>query len=132
MKSSLERKQRKIGLLVLAMSITAGVVGGVLARSGTALPAFVILGGLVLVFALAIFATIPWWRSLDPMQRDAQYFGWYWGGAAGAAAALVGIIAFSGTQSILMKGALLVITGQVAGFVLFWIVWRLRHHGGEA
>jgi hypothetical protein len=132
MKSSLERKQRKIGLLVLAMSIGAGIAGGVLARSEAALPAFVILGGLVLIFALAIFATIPWWRSLDHMQRDAQYFGWYWGGTAGAAAALVGIIAFSGTQSLLMKGALLAVIGQVAGFALFWIVWRLRHGGGEA
>jgi hypothetical protein len=31
-----------------------------------------------------------------------------------------------------MKGALLVVIGQVAGFLLFWIVWRLRHGGGEA
>ena len=128
-----EKRQGRAGLFALVGSLAAGLAGGSLIRWGEALlPSAAVFLGLVTIFGLGIVATLPWWRSLDPMQREAQYFGWHWGGIVGLTAILATLIAFSGLQSELTRGALLLAMGQVGGYALFWLVWTLRHRGESA
>lgn len=132
-KSPFERRQGRAGLLALAASIVCGVAGGSLLRWGDDMLAPTgVFVALVVVFMFGILATLPWWRSLDSMQREAQYFSWHWGAVVGGTAALGAIIAFAGLETELMRGALLLIIAQMVGYGLFWAVWMHRHKGTEA
>jgi ABC-type Fe3+-siderophore transport system permease subunit len=130
MAREIEKRQRKLGLLMAGGMAIIGVVMSALLREG-GLPPAVAFVALLAIFCAAILATLPWWRLLDHMQRDAQYVSGYWGGSVGAITAFAALFAFSGAESELTRGALLVLVGQAAGFFVFWLGWRLRSGGGE-
>jgi hypothetical protein len=54
---------------------------------------------------------------------------WYWGGNFGAVAMLVYLAVFFGRHSDLSLGAMYLFFAQVGGFVIVWLVWRLRGRG---
>ena len=128
--SNKEKKQRRLALLAAVCTLLAGAAVGLIATwGGVALPEGLTYLLVIAVAAIAMAATLPWWRSLDPMQRDGQYLGWYWGGSLGGMVVLLAIGVWAGLQSEMMKGAILMLGGQTAGFMLFGIAWRLRHGG---
>lgn len=87
--------------------------------------------------AAAAWIGAVYWRTLDEVAREAQKWGWYWGGTTGlvVAAILVGIfpdrvVAWAGTQ--LSQTDLVLLTGQLIigvqliGFLVGWAVWWWR------
>jgi hypothetical protein len=121
------------GLLALGGAVGAGLAGGWILRFGEAQwPAWLVFAALVGAIAVAIAATIPWWRALDPMQKEAQLTSWYWGGIGGASIVLMALIASAGVNSDLARGALYLFVGQGGAFALYWLAWSLAHRGTEA
>ena len=128
-----DSKVHSRGLLALGGTVGAGLAGGWILRLGAAAwPAWLVFAALLGVTAVAIAATIPWWRALDPMQKEAQLTSWYWGGIGGAAVVLMALIAAAGVTSDLAKGALYLFVGQGAAFSLYWLAWMLARRGSEA
>ena len=132
-RSKLERKQGQAGLLAAGAGLVCSIAAGSLVRWGEAAltPASLFIA-LLMIVTLACVAVLPWWRTLDYMQREAQYFSWHWGATAGAAAAFCAIIAFQGMSSELIRGALLLAIAQVVGYGLFWLLWAVRHKSEDA
>ena len=81
------------------------------------------------VCALALWACVPWWKRLDDMQKQGHMLGWYWGGLGGGILALMWLVAAVGVRGELARGGLIVLMGQLVGFLLFWIVWARRRSG---
>ena len=78
-------------------------------------------------------ACIPWWRTLDEMQRRAHLTSWYWGGSFGTMVGLlVAILVGRNPYSPLVEGAFLVAILQVVSYTAFWIGFRLVHRSAEA
>jgi hypothetical protein len=127
---SYQSKIRLAGWLAFAGAVTAGIVAGRIVRAGPPGEHFwIVFPLLVIVCALAFAACLPWWRRADDMQRSGQLISWYWGGSGGAAITLMAIVAATGVTSEASTGALYMILGQAAAFLLFWGGWYLRHRG---
>ncbi len=88
----------------------------------------VLAGGLAVV-ATALWASIPWWRRMDDMQKHGQMISWYWGGLGAGLAMLIWLIAALGLQSDQALGALALLMAQTVGFLVFWAVWMWRKRG---
>lgn len=130
-KSEFERRQWKTALAVVAAVTTLSAIGGAMLHLDGRLPPSLLLTALVIIFSGAIALTIPWWRSLDDMQKAGQYFSWYWGGTVGSTLAIAVIMGVFGASSLITKGAILLLFGQLAGFTLFWVGWRLHVQGAK-
>jgi hypothetical protein len=89
----------------------------------------VMIGGL-LILAATFWACLPWWRTMDDMQRHGHMISWYWGGVAGGLVALNWLIAALGIPSPQVQGALTLFIGQALGFFIFWAVWMWRQQRG--
>lgn len=85
----------------------------------------------VAVCWLALAGTLPWWRKLDAMQKDAHLESWYWGGMAGGVAVLMALAVGAGIRSDLARGGGLVLVGQGVGFLIFFVVWKWQRRGPE-
>lgn len=83
---------------------------------------------LLVLAAFALWACMPYWRQIDHMEREAQMVSWFWGGSFGAIAGLFGMAA-SRMNDDMAQGAALLAVIQVAGAVVFYIGWKLRHRG---
>lgn len=84
------------------------------------------------VMAATLWAGVPWWRTMDDMQRHGQMISWHWGGMAGGLAMLVWLIAAHGMPSDEVKAAMALFGGQAAGFLVFWLVWMWQRQRGAA
>ena len=78
--------------------------------------------------AVAFAAGMPWWRKLDDLQKSGQLNAWYFGGQVGGLVVLLALVAFTG-KSDYSRGALALLVGELAGFVIFWLVWRWHSRG---
>lgn len=93
---------------------------------------WLVLAGGVLVGCTALWASIPWWRTMDDMQRQGHMVSWYWGGLGGGMLALTWLIAALGMNSDQAKGAVLLFGMQALGYLGFWAVWMWRQRGEKS
>ena len=91
----------------------------------------VLVGGLVFV-GTAIWACIPWWRTMDDMRRQGHTVSWYWGSMGGGLAMFAWLIAALGPHSDQVMGAVMLLTGQFIGFRGFWTIWKWRQRGEKS
>ncbi len=124
---SIERRQKAIwvaGGLALLAAMGVGLLGGMFVRLGPAqLPLGLVILGCAALVGVALAASVPWWRRLDHMARDAHLTSWYWGGCFGGGVALMAAAAIDGVQGPLFRGAILVFGAQVAAYVVCWLGW---------
>lgn len=131
---------RKRPWLMLGVAVVAGLsFGGLMNASdrwGEAGPVAVLLAALV----AGIWLMRVYWQALDEAAREAQKEAWLWGGSLGLAATLtVVMLAAKNTigldllvpadatpEQALLRGATLVVGGQVGGYVLAWALWWWR------
>ncbi len=119
-------------LCALAFGV-ATIVGIVIGKTAPAVsgsesaawlfPLLLGLGGLMM------FAGWLWWRKTDDLQQHGQLISWYWGGTCGALAMLIYLAVFYGRHSDMSFGAAYLFFAQGAGFVIVWLIWRLRGRG---
>jgi hypothetical protein len=90
---------------------------------------WLVLGGVLFLFAVTFAAALPWWRMMDDMQRQGHMISWYWGGLGGGTIMLGWLVAGAGGQSDAVKGAIALLAAQCVGFMVFWAVWMWRRRG---
>jgi hypothetical protein len=127
---SIERRQKAIwaalGMAVVA-TLGTGVMAALLFRDGPErLPLSLIILACAVLIGLAVLATVPWWRKLDDMARDAHLTSWYWGASFGGGGALLVAAVIDG-KGPLFLGAIMVFGSQAVAYVLCWLVWWARH-----
>ncbi len=128
--ASYRKQMRRATWLAFGGAVPLGIAAGGIAQAGQAGGHFwIIFPALLLVGGLGLLISIPWWRRMDDMQRQAQTTTWYWGGTIGAIAVIMALIAGTGVHSEVTKGAMLVLMGQCAAFLIGLAIWRLRHRG---
>ncbi|CAN7458312.1 hypothetical protein [Caulobacter sp. LjRoot300] len=124
---AVERRQKRIwmaGGAALLAALAVGLVSGVVIVAGQGrVPLAVIVLACAALTGAALLATIPWWRRLDHMARDAHLTAWYWGASFGGGVALLATIAASGVRAPLFQGAALVFLAQVAAYGVCWLGW---------
>jgi len=130
MQSSYRTRLRRATWLAFGIPLVAAAGASVLLRSIAPGDYFwPVLAMLWAVCALALWACVPWWKRLDDMQKQGHMLGWYWGGLGGGILALMWLVAAVGVRGELARGGLIVLMGQLVGFLLFWIVWARRRSG---
>lgn len=116
--------------LAFGSAALAGVIIGKIVPEGTVSDNAALVFPLLLgVCGLVMAAGWLWWRKTDDLQQQGQLISWYWGGNFGAVAMLVYLAVFFGRHSDLSLGAMYLFFAQVGGFVIVWLVWRLRGRG---
>jgi hypothetical protein len=88
------------------------------------------IAALAALMLLAYPASMPWWRKLDDMAREAHLAAWYWGASIGGGLCVLSLLLLKGSGSSFFMGAALVMLVQVVSYVLCWLGWwalrRLR------
>ena len=131
--ASYSTRLRRATWLAFGAAPVVGVAAAWLLRSVRPGEHFwLVFAGLLLMCALAMWACVPWWNRLDDMQKQYHTVSWYWGGVAGGIAALMFLIAATGTRSPQSLGGLSVLMGQTIAFLAFWGIWALRRRGPSA
>ena len=130
-------------LLVFAVSLGLGLIGGVLGVilsgqpgvAGFAMTAVM----LALVMAAALSICVWWWRHLDEAAREAHKWAWFWGGTSGMAVGAVLLMVLSLRREevvlpqwagetppeLLLNGMMAILLFQLAGYGLAWAWWWL-------
>jgi hypothetical protein len=93
---------------------------------------WLVLAGGLFVVGTALWACVPWWRTMDDMQKQGHMISWYWGGLGGGLVAMIWLIAALGTKSPQGQGALTMFVGQAVGFFGFWAVWAWQRRGEKS
>jgi hypothetical protein len=125
-------KVRLAALLAIMGAVAAAFVGGRIIRIDQPGEHFwLVYPALLALCAIALAASLPWWRRLDDMQRTGHLASLYWGGQAGMLAVMMALIAATGPRSELSRGSLLTVVGIGAGYLVFLAGWRLRQRGPE-
>jgi hypothetical protein len=116
-------------LIGLVAGIGGGVFGdwpGAVGLALTALVSLVAMGGCLLV-------CLWWWRGIDEAAREAHKWAWWWGGCTGMA--IGGVILMTALSrediplgdlagsEILALGMALMLTCQIIGYGVAWLVW---------
>lgn len=124
---AVERHQKRIwmaGGAALLAAVAVGLVSGAVIVAGhDRVPLSVIVLACAALVGAALLATMPWWRRLDHMARDAHLTAWYWGASFGGGVALLAAVAASGVRGLLFQGAALVFLAQVAAYGVCWLGW---------
>ncbi len=116
--------------LAFGTSALAGVViGKTVPPQGVSENAVLVFPLLLGVCGLVMAAGWLWWRKTDDLQQQGQLVSWYWGGTFGALVMLIYLAVFFGRHSDLSLGATYMFFAQGAGFVVVWLMWRLRGRG---
>lgn len=87
-----------------------------------------------------VILCVRWWQGADEAVREAHKWAWYWGGSAGIAAVVVlfvlsswGVITLNippygdGPDGLLLSGSALTLGLMLAGYLIAWAAWWLRH-----
>jgi len=85
-----------------------------------------ILPLLLIVAGLGCVSTLPWWRSIDDVQRQGHLVSWFWGSMAGAWVLIMAFVAVFGRTSDLARGAGALYVAQGVGFCCAYLIWRWR------
>jgi hypothetical protein len=124
---AIEKRQKAIliaGGAALLASLVVGLAGGMFVRSGPSqLPMGLVVAICAALVGAALLASLPWWRRLDDMARDAHLTSWYWGATFGGGVAMLTLAALGGVGSPLFLGAILVFGAEVAAYVVCWLAW---------
>lgn len=116
--------------LAFGGALAIGLVGGRLVHLVEPGQDFWLIFPLLLLVAAAIMLVpMPWWNKLDDVQKQGQLTSWYWGGMAGGLVVLMWIVAATGPDSPVSKGAVAMFLGQGAGFAITWAIWWWRGRG---
>lgn len=127
--TSYSRRLRKTMLLAFLLPIAIVLPASYLLYVVPGDNFWVVLITGLLVIATTFWASVPWWRTMDDMQRQGHMISWYWGGMAGGLVVLVWLGAALGMPSPQVQGALALFVGQAVGFLIFWGVWMWRRRG---
>lgn len=131
-------------VIVMAVAV---VLGGVAGAGGALLQDQDGVLGLALTAAMmaaatagAMAACLWWWRGIDEAAREAHKWAWWWGGCSGMAVGAAVLLTLtlrddgSTAQSVGVSAPDLVAGGmfaillfQMAGYVLAWAGWWLKH-----
>ena len=125
-------KNRLRGAIAFACvgTLAIGLLGGRLVRLVEPGQHFWLVFPLLLLVAGAMMLVpMPWWNRLDDLQKQGQLNSWYWGGLAGGLVVLMWIVAATGPDSPVSKGAVALFIGQGAGFLIAYAVWWWRGRG---
>lgn len=129
-KMSYQNRMRLLAGICAAATIVFGISAGYLSRIGEPGEHLWITYPVLLLLGAGLFALVwRWWRSLDDVQKGGQLSSWYWGGCTGAFAFLLWLIASREQHSEFGMGAATMFGTQVAGFVIMWLVWKIRGLG---
>lgn len=129
-KASYSRRLRWTTLLAfLALAAIALPLGYALRLVAPGEDFWPVLTAGLLIVGLTLWACVPWWRTMDGMQKHGHMISWYWGGMGGGLAVMAWLIAAIGLRREQVQGALALFMGQAAGFLMFWIVWSWRRRG---
>ena len=125
------RRLRNTTLLAFLLPIALALPASYLLRFAVPGADFwpIMIGGL-LVVGTTLWAGLPWWRTMDDMQKHGHMISWYWGGIAGGLVALLWLIAAIGLRSPQAQGAVALFAGQSVGFLVFWGIWMWRQQRG--
>ncbi len=88
-----------------------------------------IIAALVL---LAFPVSMPWWRRLDEMAREAHLSAWYWGGSIAGGMCVLSLLLVAGPASPLFRGGALVLLVQAAGYAICWLGWWILRRSRAA
>jgi hypothetical protein len=133
MQSSYSSRLRRATWLAFVIPLIGAVGASVVLRSIAPGDYFwPVLAMLWAVCALALWACVPWWKHLDDMQKHGHMVSWYWGGLGGGILALMWLVAAVGVRGELAVGGLIVLLGQLIGFLLFWVGWARGRRGPSA
>jgi len=111
--------------LSLLLATGVGIVAGFVIKLGQEFipsQAWIVLVPILAVFG--ILACLPWWRSLDEMQRETQLTSWFWGGSFGILAGIFVAYVIGRTHQFLVLGALVVVAAQVVSYGICWVALR--------
>jgi hypothetical protein len=121
---------RRATWLAFGGAVIAGLIVGRIARSSAPGENFwLIFPLLLLVGALALLGTWPWWRRIDDIQKNGHMLSWYWGSTVGAVILLMWVIAATGVNSDVTKGATAMFMAQGLGFLVVFGSWSWRGRG---
>ncbi len=130
-------------LLVFAVSLGLGLIGGVLGVILSEQPGVAGFAMSAVMLALVMAATLSicvwWWRHLDEAAREAHKWAWFWGGTSGMAVGAVLLMALSlrrdevvlpqwageTPSELLLNGMMAILLFQLAGYGLAWAWWWL-------
>ncbi|MEM6858940.1 MAG: hypothetical protein AAF559_13835 [Pseudomonadota bacterium] len=116
--------------LTMGSAMVAGfVISRVVPLSGGVGNPALVLPPILAMLALVMFAAWAWWQRTDDFQQQGQLLSWWWGGNAGAIIMLTVLVVLTGRHSELSLGAGILFLAQFAGFVIVWLVWKLRGRG---
>ena len=123
---------------IMGLSLLVGAVAGIgtgFAGELTGPAGFAVTLGITSVAMLAALLLCRWWwERIDEAAREAHKWAWWWGGCTGMAvggALLLTITSREGELDLagmaadqaLASGMLLMLTCQVVGYGIAWIVW---------
>ncbi len=135
---------RQNGALLSALGLfgigaVTGLAIGIDRFSGFEMVGWARFGLIAAVLVVGAALSLHWWKQLDEVAREAQKFGWYWGGSAGiVVAGTVMIMVDTGSMtppaflleaasSPFVAGAMLVLGAQMIGYVVTWAGWWWAH-----
>ncbi len=141
------RPRRPFGLGAYLGTMLATVVVAILAATGAAIfgdrPGWLGIGihaaFIVVAMAAGMALCVWWWRGIDEAAREAHKSAWWWGGTGGMAVGGVVLLALilpeqgeaalegASNQDLFAAGMGVIVTCQIVGYSLAWVVWWLRH-----
>jgi hypothetical protein len=119
-----------LGALSISAALVAGAIFAQFIPPGVGSPQPLLIYPLMLALYVPVIAVMwAWWRKTDDLQQQGQLVSWYWGSTCGGLALLIYVMTFFGRESDLTQGAFMMVSAQIAGFLIVWLAWLLRGRG---